>query len=152
MMKNVMPTYGRKPVSFTHGEGPWIWDTEGKRYLDGLCGIAVTGLGHAHPKVSAAICKQAGKLMHASNLYQIPEQEQLAMRLCALASMENVFFCNSGAEANEAAIKVARLYGHRKGITKPSIIVTEQSFHGRRKGRPGRLAALIPLELHGQNR
>jgi acetylornithine/N-succinyldiaminopimelate aminotransferase len=130
-MKNVMPTYGRKPVSFSHGEGVWLWDTQGKRYLDGLCGIAVTGLGHAHPKVSAAISAQASRLVHASNLYQIPEQEQLAVRLCALASMDNVFFCNSGAEANEAAIKVARLYGHRKGISKPAIIVMEQSFHGR---------------------
>ncbi len=130
-MRNVMPTYGRKSVSFSHGEGAWLWDTEGKRYLDGLCGIAVTGLGHAHPKVSAAICKQASRLMHASNLYQIPEQEQLAVRLCALAAMDNVFFCNSGAEANEAAIKIARLYGHRKGINKPSVIVMEQSFHGR---------------------
>jgi len=130
-MKSVMPTYGRKPVSFSHGEGAWLWDTQGKRYLDGLCGIAVTGLGHAHPKISAAICKQASRLMHVSNLYQIPEQEQLASRLCGLASMDNVFFCNSGAEANEAAIKVARLYGHRKGISKPAIIVMEQSFHGR---------------------
>lgn len=130
-MRNVMPTYGRKPVSFSHGEGAWLWDTEGKRYLDGLCGIAVTGLGHAHPKISAAICEQAGRLMHASNLYQIPEQEQLAVRLCTLAAMDNVFFCNSGAEANEAAIKIARLYGHRKGVSKPSIIVMEQSFHGR---------------------
>ncbi len=130
-MKNVMPTYGRKPVSFSHGEGVWLWDTQGKRYLDGLCGIAVTGLGHAHPKVSAAISAQAARLVHTSNLYQIPEQEQLAVRLCALASMDNVFFCNSGAEANEAAIKVARLYGHRKGISKPAIIVMEQSFHGR---------------------
>jgi acetylornithine/N-succinyldiaminopimelate aminotransferase len=130
-MKNVMPTYGRKPVSFSHGEGVWLWDTQGKRYLDGLCGIAVTGLGHAHPKVSAAISAQAARLVHVSNLYQIPEQEQLAVRLCALASMDNVFFCNSGAEANETAIKVARLYGHRKGISKPAIIVMEQSFHGR---------------------
>ena len=130
-MQNVMPTYGRKPVSFSHGEGAWLWDTQGKRYLDGLCGIAVTGLGHAHPKISAAICEQAGRLIHASNLYQIPEQERLAVRLCALAAMDNVFFCNSGAEANEAAIKIARLYGHRKGISKPAIIVMEQSFHGR---------------------
>ena len=130
-MRNVMPTYGRKKVSFTHGEGPWLWDTNGKRYLDGLCGIAVTGLGHAHPRVTAAIREQAGRLLHVSNLYQIPEQEQLAQRLCALAQMDDVFFCNSGAEANETAIKLARLYGHKKGTTKPTIIVMEQSFHGR---------------------
>jgi len=130
-MQHVMPTYGRQAVTFSHGEGAWIWDTSGKRYLDGLCGIAVTGLGHAHPRVTAAIREQAGRLIHSSNLYRIEGQEQLADRLCNLASMDNVFFCNSGAEANEAAIKIARLYGHRKGVSKPSIIVMEQSFHGR---------------------
>ena len=130
-MQHVMPTYGRQAVTFSHGEGAWIWDTSGKRYLDGLCGIAVTGLGHAHPRVTAAIREQAGRLIHSSNLYRIEGQEQLADRLCNLASMDNVFFCNSGAEANEAAIKIARLYGHRKGVSKPSIVVMEQSFHGR---------------------
>lgn len=108
-----------------------MWDTEGKRYLDALCGIAVTGLGHAHPRIAAALCEQAGRLIHSSNLYRIKAQEQLAERLCALAAMDNVFFCNSGAEANEAAIKIARLYGHRNDVSKPSIVVMEQSFHGR---------------------
>ncbi len=130
-MQYVMPTYGRQPVTFSHGEGAWMWDTEGKRYLDALCGIAVTGLGHAHPRIAAALCEQAGRLIHSSNLYRIKAQEQLAERLCALAAMDNVFFCNSGAEANEAAIKIARLYGHRKEVSKPSIVVMEQSFHGR---------------------
>ncbi len=130
-MQYVMPTYGRQPVTFSHGEGAWMWDTEGKRYLDALCGIAVTGLGHAHPRIAAALCEQAGRLIHSSNLYRIKAQEQLAERLCALAAMDNVFFCNSGAEANEAAIKIARLYGHRNDVSKPSIVVMEQSFHGR---------------------
>ena len=130
-MRNVMKTYGRKPVAFTHGEGAWIFDTSGKRYLDALCGIAVTGLGHNHPRVTKAIQDQANTLIHCSNLYQIPEQEALAVKLCELSKMETVFFSNSGAEANEAAIKLARLYGHQKGLENPVIIVTEQSFHGR---------------------
>ena len=130
-MRNVMKTYGRKPVAFTHGEGSWIFDTSGKRYLDALCGIAVTGLGHNHPRVTKAIQDQASTLIHCSNLYQIPEQEALAVKLCQLSKMETVFFSNSGAEANEAAIKLARLYGHQKGLSEPVIIVTEQSFHGR---------------------
>jgi acetylornithine aminotransferase len=130
-MQYVMPTYGRQPITFSHGEGAWIWDTAGKRYLDALCGIAVTGLGHAHPRITAALSEQAGRLIHSSNLYHIEAQEQLAERLCTLAAMDNVFFCNSGAEANEAAIKIARLYGHRNDVSKPSIVVMEQSFHGR---------------------
>jgi acetylornithine/N-succinyldiaminopimelate aminotransferase len=130
-MQYLMQTYGRQPVAFSHGEGAWLWDTDGKRYLDALCGIAVTGLGHAHPKIAAALGNQAARLIHTSNLYRIPQQEQLAERLCTLAAMDNVFFCNSGAEANEAAIKLARLYGHQKGIEKPVIIAMEQSFHGR---------------------
>ena len=130
-MQYVMPTYGRQPVTFSHGEGAWMWDTAGKRYLDALCGIAVTGLGHAHPRIAAALSEQAGRLIHSSNLYHIETQEQLAERLCTLAAMDNVFFCNSGAEANEAAIKIARLYGHRNDVSKPSIVVMEQSFHGR---------------------
>ena len=130
-MRNVMKTYGRKPVAFTHGEGAWIFDTSGKRYLDALCGIAVTGLGHNHSRVTKAIQDQANTLIHCSNLYQIPEQEALAVKLCGLSKMETVFFSNSGAEANEAAIKLARLYGHQKGLENPVIIVTEQSFHGR---------------------
>jgi acetylornithine/N-succinyldiaminopimelate aminotransferase len=130
-MQFLMQTYGRQPIAFSHGEGVWMWDTDGKRYLDALCGIAVTGLGHAHPRITAALSKQAARLMHASNLYRIPEQEQLAERLCSLAAMDDVFFCNSGAEANETAIKLARLYGHQKGIDKPVIVAMEQSFHGR---------------------
>lgn len=130
-MRHVMKTYGRKSIAFTHGNGAWIYDTSGKRYLDALCGIAVTGLGHNHPKITKAIREQAGALIHCSNLYQIPEQEALATKLCSLSNMETVFFSNSGAEANEAAIKLARLFGHNKGIEAPVIIVAEQSFHGR---------------------
>jgi acetylornithine/N-succinyldiaminopimelate aminotransferase len=126
-----MPLFAGLPVAFTHGEGSWLWDTQGKKYLDALAGIAVCGLGHAHPAVTAALCDQAGKLLHTSNWYQIPLQEKLAERLCKLAGMTNVFFCNSGAEANEAAIKLARLYGHQQNILTPGIIVTEGSFHGR---------------------
>lgn len=130
-MQFLMPTYDRNPIAFSHGEGAWIWDTDGKRYLDGFSGIAVNGLGHAHPRITAAISEQAGRLVHVSNHYRIPEQEQLAERLCTLAAMDNAFICNSGAEANETAIKLARLYGHQKGIDKPVIVAMEQSFHGR---------------------
>ncbi len=126
-----MPTYGRLPVSFVKGEGAWLWDQEGKRYLDALSGIAVCGLGHSHPAVTGAICEQASTLLHTSNLYGIPNQEALADRLCKISGMENVFFSNSGAEANEAAIKLARLHGHNRGIDSPAIIVTKGSFHGR---------------------
>lgn len=130
-MTHLMNTYGRLPVAFARGEGVWLWDTEGKRYLDGLCGIAVTGLGHAHPRLTRAIVEQAGRLLHASNLYRIPEQEALAELLCELSAMDNVFFCNSGCEANEAAIKLARLYGHQRGIEQPTVVVMEKAFHGR---------------------
>jgi acetylornithine/N-succinyldiaminopimelate aminotransferase len=126
-----MPVFAPLPVAFTHGEGAWLWDKEGRKYLDALCGVAVCGLGHAHPEISKAICDQAGKLLHTSNWYEIPLQAELSERLCRKAGMENVFFCNSGAEANEAAIKLARLYGHQKKILNPAIIVTEGSFHGR---------------------
>ena len=126
-----MPTYRRQPVSFVRGEGVWLFDAQGKRYLDGVAGVAVNGLGHAHPRLVRAICEQSGQLIHTSNLYEIAEQEALAQRLCELSGMEAAFFCNSGAEANEAAIKLARLYGHRKDITAPAIVVTEKSFHGR---------------------
>ncbi len=126
-----MPVFAPLPVAFVRGEGAWLTDTAGKKYLDALAGVAVCNLGHAHPAVTAAIRDQAGKLLHVSNWYEIPEQAQLAERLCKLASMDNVFFCNSGAEANEAAIKLARLYGHKKGVLNPGIIVTEGSFHGR---------------------
>jgi len=130
-MQHVMTTYGRQPIAFSHGEGSWLWDLEGKRYLDGVSGVAVNGLGHAHPRLVAAITQQASRAMHVSNLYQIPEQEQLAARLCALSGMDNAFFCNSGCEANEAAIKLARLYGHNKGVETPVIVVMEKAFHGR---------------------
>jgi len=127
----LMNTYARLDVTFTRGEGSWLWDDQGRRYLDALCGIGVTGLGHAHPKVTAVICEQAGTLLHTSNLYGIPVQQQLAERLCQLSGMERVFFANSGAEANEALIKLARLHGHQQGIDNPAVIVMEQSFHGR---------------------
>ncbi|MDP1595058.1 MAG: aspartate aminotransferase family protein [Gallionella sp.] len=130
-MSHVMNTYARLPVSFVRGEGAWLWDNEGKRYLDGLSGIAVNTLGHAHPRLMAALGEQIGKLMHCSNVYQIPEQEKLADKLCSLSGMQEVFFVNSGCEANEAAIKLARLYGHGRGIESPSIIVMEKAFHGR---------------------
>jgi acetylornithine aminotransferase len=131
MTDHLMATYGRLPVAFVRGEGAWLWDADGKRYLDALSGIAVCGLGHAHPSVRDAICEQAGALLHTSNLYRIPAQEQLGQRLCAFAGMDRVFFANSGAEANEAAIKLARLHAHRRGIEKPEILVMEGSFHGR---------------------
>lgn len=126
-----MNNYNRIPVSFTHGQGAYLWDSEGKQYLDALGGIAVCALGHAHPAVTAAVCDQAGKLVHTSNIYEIAVQRELADKLCKLAKMDNAFFCNSGAEANEAAIKMARLYGHQKEIEIPNIIVMEGSFHGR---------------------
>ncbi len=130
-MSHVMNTYARLPVTFERGEGVWLWDTAGKRYLDALAGVAVCGLGHCHPKFTAALQAQVGKLVHTSNLYGIALQEQLADRLIALSGMDNVFFCNSGCEANEAAIKLARLYGHQKGIEAPAIVVMENAFHGR---------------------
>ena len=126
-----MNTYARLPVAFTHGEGAWLWDSNGKRYLDALAGIAVNTLGHAHPRFTAALNAQISKLIHVSNLYQVREQEQLADKLCALSNMQEVFLCNSGCEANEAAIKLARMFGHHKGIEIPSIIVMEKAFHGR---------------------
>ena len=126
-----MATYKRLPVTFTRGEGVWLWDTNGKRYLDALAGIAVCGLGHAHPAVREAICEQAGSLIHTSNLYQIATQLELGDTLTALAGMDRVFFSNSGAEANEAAIKLARLHAHNRRIDQPAILVMEGSFHGR---------------------
>jgi len=128
---SLMTTYGRLPVAFSHGEGCWLFDTDGKKYFDALSGIAVNGLGHSHPAITAAITQQASQLIHCSNLYQIPLQTQLGDTLCNQANMDKVFFCNSGAEANEAAIKLARLHGKQKGIGKPSIIVMEKAFHGR---------------------
>ncbi len=126
-----MKTYARQPIAFTHGEGVWMWSTDGKKYLDGLAGIAVNGLGHNHPKLVKAISEQAGKLIHTSNLYGVVEQSALATRLCEISGMEEAFFCNSGAEANEAAIKLARHYGYKKGIENAKIIVMERAWHGR---------------------
>ncbi len=131
MSNALMSTYARLPVTFERGEGCSLWDAEGKRYLDALSGIAVCNLGHAHPAIKEAICGQSEKLLHTSNLYGIANQEALGEQLTALAGMDKVFFSNSGAEANEAAIKLARLYGHQKGIDEPAIVVMEQSFHGR---------------------
>lgn len=131
MSVHLMNTYARLPVTFARGEGVWLWDQEGKRYLDALCGIAVCGLGHAHPEVAQALCDQARTLIHTSNVYGIAHQQALADRLVALSGMEQVFFSNSGAEANEAAIKLARLYAHRNDIRDPQIVVLEGSFHGR---------------------
>ena len=131
MTTHLMNTYNRQPVAFVRGEGAYLWDEAGKRYLDAVAGVAVNGLGHAHPKLVKAIADQAATLIHSSNLYRIPRQEELADKLCALSGMDKVFFCNSGCEANEAAIKLARLYGHHKGIEVPTIIVMEKAFHGR---------------------
>ncbi len=130
-MSNLMNTYSQLPVTFVKGDGVWLWDDNGKRYLDALAGVAVCGLGHCHPELVKAICEQARTLIHTSNLYHIGKQEQLASKLAILSGMDNAFFCNSGAEANEAAIKLARLYGHNKGIDLPTIVVMEKSFHGR---------------------
>ena len=130
-MSHVMHTYKRLPVTFDRGEGCWLWDKQGKRYLDALAGIAVCGVGHSHPRLVKAISEQAARLVHTSNLYEIERQEQLGDRLAALSGMDEVFFCNSGCEANEAAIKLARLYGHGKGIDAPAIVVLEKAFHGR---------------------
>jgi len=131
MSGHLMNTYMRQPVTFTKGEGVWLWDDKGEKYLDALAGVAVNGLGHAHPKLVKAISDQAARLIHVSNIYQIAEQEALGDKLCEISGLDKVFFCNSGCEANEAAIKLARLYGHNKGIDNPEIIVMEQSFHGR---------------------
>ncbi|MEZ5553900.1 aspartate aminotransferase family protein [Haliea sp.] len=130
-MSALMQTYARLPVTFSHGEGVYLVDTDGRRYLDALSGISVTNLGHAHPAVTEAVQRQAGCLLHTSNLYHIAAQEALADALTAVSGMETAFFCNSGAEANEAAIKLARLYGHQRGVEKPAVIVFENAFHGR---------------------
>jgi acetylornithine aminotransferase len=128
---HVMNTYGRLPFALSHGEGVWVWDTNGKKYLDGLAGIAVNTLGHAHPKLVPALQDQVGKLIHSCNYYQVPLQEALAAKLTALSGLTNAFFCSTGLEANEAALKIARKYGHDKGIDRPEIIVYEKAFHGR---------------------
>jgi len=130
-MSKMMDTYARQPVTFEKGEGVWLWAKDGKKYLDALSGVAVNGLGHTHPKLIKAINEQISRLIHVSNVYHIAEQERLAEKLIAISYMDNVFFCNSGCEANEAAIKLARLFGHQKGIDTPEIIVMEKAFHGR---------------------
>lgn len=128
---HVMNTYGRLPFALSHGQGAWVWDTDGKKYLDGLAGIAVNTLGHAHPKLVPALHDQVNKLIHSCNYYQVPLQETLAAKLCELSGLTNAFFCSTGLEANEAALKIARKYGHDKGIDRPEIIVYEKAFHGR---------------------
>jgi acetylornithine aminotransferase len=130
-MPHVMNTYGRLPIALSHGRGCWVWDTQGRKYLDGLGGIAVNTLGHAHPKLVPALQDQIGKMIHSSNYYEVPLQEQLAAKLCELSGLESVFFSSTGLEANEGALKIARKYGHDKGIQRPEIIVYEKAFHGR---------------------
>jgi acetylornithine/N-succinyldiaminopimelate aminotransferase len=131
IMSHLMNTYARLPVAFTHGQGAKVFDEAGRSYLDALAGIAVSTLGHAHPRLVKAIADQAGRILHTSNIYRIREQEQLGDRLAALSGMDEVFLCNSGCEANEAAIKLARMFGHQKGIDSPAIVVMEKAFHGR---------------------
>jgi acetylornithine aminotransferase len=128
---HLMQTYSPQPVAFARGEGAWLWDTEGKKYLDALAGIAVNGLGHNHPVLTRALQEQVAKLIHTSNLFRVAEQERAAEKVCALAKMDNAFFCNSGAEANEAAIKLARLHGHQRGVENATIVVMEKAWHGR---------------------
>jgi len=128
---HLMHTYSPQDVAFARGEGAWLWDTAGRKYLDALAGIAVNGLGHDHPDLVRAISEQAKRLIHVSNLFQVPEQEKLAAKLCEISGMDNAFFANSGAEANECAIKLARLHGHQRGIENAQIVVMEKAWHGR---------------------
>ncbi len=130
----LMPTYGRNPIAFVRGEGCYLYDTNGRRYLDALAGVAVNALGHSHAGFIAALTKQLNTLVHVSNHYEIPQQTQLAETLCTRSGMERVFFCNSGTESIEAAIKIARKFGHNKGVQVPHILVMEGSFHGRTMG------------------
>jgi acetylornithine aminotransferase len=127
----LMPTYANPLVDFERGEGPWLYDSAGRQYLDALSGIAVCNLGHAHPAVTAALAEQAATLVHTSNLFGIPAQRELAKQLVAVSGMEQAFFCNSGAEANECALKIARAWGHQQGVDQPAVVVMERSFHGR---------------------
>ncbi len=151
MPTTVMPNYARLPITFVEGDGGLLWDTQGKCYLDALSGIAVCGLGHSHPAITEAICEQAKRLMHTSNLYGIAHQQALADALVRITGMESVFFCNSGAEANETALKIARLYGHHQGKNQPTVTVTQGSFHGRTlatltaTGNPKVQAGFAPL-------
>ena len=130
-MPHVMNTYGRLPVALSHGQGCWLWDTEGRRYLDALAGIAVNTLGHGHARLVPALQDQVARLIHSSNYYEVPLQEQLAAKLCEISGLSSAFFCNSGMEANEGALKIARKFGHDKGVDRPEIIVFEGAFHGR---------------------
>ena len=130
-MPHVMNTYGRLPSALSHGIGCWVWDPDGRRYLDALGGIAVNTLGHGHPKLVPALQDQVAKLIHSSNYYEVPLQEELAATLCELSGLDSVFFCSTGLEANEGALKIARKYGHDRGISRPEIIVYEKAFHGR---------------------
>ena len=127
----LMNTYARQPVAFSHGDGPWLYGSDGRRYLDCLAGIAVNTLGHNHPKLVAALREQVARMIHSSNLFEVPLQTQLGAKLVELSGMTNVFFCNSGLEANEAALKIARKYGHGRGIDRPEVVVYERAFHGR---------------------
>ncbi len=149
MTSNIMPTYNRKPVTFVKGEGVYLFDKHGKKYLDALCGLAVTSLGHSHPLISQTITNQAEKLIHTSNAFLIDNQERLAKRLCQLTGMENAFFCNSGAESVEAAIKIARKYGHDQGHKSPKIIVMSNSFHGRTMGAMSVTSSKMSHEAFG---
>lgn len=148
---HLMRAYARQPVSFVRGSGARLWDAQGTEYLDAIAGVAVTSLGHAHPEIAAAIAEQAATLLHTSNLFRIEWQEQLGQRLCALSGMQQAFFCNSGAEANETALKLARLHGRRKKIAEPKILVLDNAFHGRTiatlsaTGNPERHAGFAPL-------
>ncbi|WP_287962552.1 aminotransferase class III-fold pyridoxal phosphate-dependent enzyme, partial [Alcanivorax sp.] len=150
-MQHLMNTYARLPVAFVKGEGAWLYDAAGNAYLDALSGIAVCSLGHANAEIAQALCEQAHTLVHTSNLYEIPLQTQLGDRLCAASGMDKVFFCNSGAEANETAIKLARRWGHQRGIDTPTIVVMDNSFHGRTlaalsaTGNPKAQAGFEPL-------
>lgn len=128
---HLMQTYARQPISFSRGQGARLWDTQGIEYLDAIAGVAVTSLGHANPEIAAAIAEQAGQLLHTSNMFRIEWQEQLGARLCALSGMQRAFFCNSGAEANEAALKLARLHANARRVAQPQVLVMENSFHGR---------------------
>ena len=127
----LMNTYGARAATLVKGEGAWLWDNEGNRYLDALSGIAVCGLGHSHPAIANALTEQASSLVHCSNFFAIPNQQMLGDKLCSVSGMSKVFFGNSGAEANEAAIKMARLHGHKKGIELPTVLVMDNAFHGR---------------------
>ena len=144
-----MPTYNRKPVTFVRGEGIYLYDSEGKQYLDALCGLAVTSLGHSHPLIAEVVSKQSMKLIHTSNAFHIESQEKLAKRLCQLTGMENVFFCNSGAESVEAAIKIARKFGHDLDYKNPKIVVMTNSFHGRTMGAMSATSSTISHNAFG---